>query len=179
LAHLRIDGEGINGPMATDGFFLVFEIFVRPIVIVIALISSVSIFSAMITVLNSVWDLVITNLVGHMPAGAAPVATPGAPAVTTGLIESLRNTIDKLFYTVVYAVVVYIIGLSCFKMIDLVPNYVLRWMGKGIRTIGEGELSEDPGQSILRNVSMGSSAMVDRFSGTSHTMMGMMMGRKG
>ena len=178
LAHLRIDGEGINGPMATDGFFLVFEIFVRPIVIVIALISSVSIFSAMITVLNSVWDLVITNLVGHMPAGAAPVATPGAPAVTTGLIESLRNTVDKLFYTVVYAVVVYVIGLSSFKMIDLVPNYVLRWMGKGIRTIGEGELSEDPGQGLLRNVSMGSSAMIDRFSGTSHTMMGMMMGRK-
>lgn len=178
LAHLRIDGEGINGPMALDGFFLVLEIFVRPIVIIIALISSVSIFSAMVTVLNSVWDLVITNLTGHMPSGAAPVSPPGQPQVTTGLIEALRNTVDKLFYTVLYAVVVYIIGLSSFKMIDLVPNYVLRWMGKGIRTIGEGELSEDPGQSLLRNVSLGSSAMIDRFSGTSHTMMGMLMGRK-
>lgn len=179
LAHLRIDGEGINGPMAMDGFFLVLEIFVRPVVIIIALISSVSIFSALVTVLNSIWDLVITNLTGHMPSATPPAATPGAPAVTTGLIESLRNTVDKLFYTVIYAVIVYIIGLSSFKMIDLVPNYVLRWMGKGLRTIGEGELSEDPGQSLLRNVSMGSSAMVDRFSGTSHTMMGMLMGRKG
>ncbi len=186
LAHLKIDGEGINGPMALDGFFLVFEIFVRPIVIVIALISSVATFSAMTIATNATWDVVLDNLTGHKPnLGAYLPLPPGVPPqggtwyrATTGSGQGLRGIVDYLFFTVLYAIFIYIIALSCFKMIDLVPNYVLRWMGKGIRTIGEGELSEDPGQSLLRNVSIGSSAVVDKFSGSSISMMKALVGGK-
>jgi conjugal transfer/type IV secretion protein DotA/TraY len=161
LAHLRIDGEGINGPHTMDGFFLVFEIFIRPVVIIIALVSSVAIFSAMINVLNNIWDLVLTNLVGNKPPlTGAPAATP---TTTTGILEAARGTIDYLFYTVIYAIFVYLIGLSSFKLIDLIPNYTLRWMGKSIKTIGEGELGDDPGQSILQNMYGGSQVMMSQF----------------
>lgn len=187
LAHLKIDGEGINGPMAMDGFYLVLEIFVRPIVIIFALVSSVSIFSALVMALNAVWDQVLANLTGHtepitmpIPPTTSFVATSpdgGTFNTIAGLLAGARNIIDYLFYTVLYAIFVYVLGLSSFKMIDLVPNYVLRWMGKGLSTIGEGELGQDPGQSLLRSVSMGTTAVVDKFAGTSGSMMRMLAGR--
>lgn len=177
LAHLRIDGEGISGPMALDGLFLVLEIFVRPIVILIGLLSSVIIFSAMVSVLNNFWDLVITNLVGNRPPQDGSVTA--TPTTTTGVIEAARNTVDFLFFTVIYAIIVYMIGLSSFKMIDMMPNYTLRWLGKSIKTFGEGDMSEDPGQSVLRNMFTGSQVLTAQIGGGGRSVIGSLMGRNG
>jgi conjugal transfer/type IV secretion protein DotA/TraY len=188
LAHLRINGEGISGPMAMDGFFLVLEIFVRPIVIVFALIASVGVFSAMVATLNTIWDLVLTNLTGNTVAatGAAPVAgacgagggTPAPPGGGAGgFMEYVRSMIDYLFYTVIYAIFVYMIGMSSFKLIDLVPNYVLRWIGKSLKTIGEGDLSEDPGQSLVGNMYMGSQGIMYQVQGDAGGIFGALIGR--
>ena len=40
--------------------------------------------------------------------------------------------IDQFFYTVVYAVLVYIMALSSFKLIDLIPNSIMRFMGSNV-----------------------------------------------
>ena len=64
LAHLRIDGEGLPGQAAESGYFLIFEIFLRPILTVFALIAAILIFSAQVRVLNFIWDIVTTNVTG-------------------------------------------------------------------------------------------------------------------
>jgi len=53
LAHLRIDGEGVPGDAAIGGYFLIFEIFIRPILIVVGLLAAISIFAGMIKILRS------------------------------------------------------------------------------------------------------------------------------
>jgi conjugal transfer/type IV secretion protein DotA/TraY len=64
LAHLRIDGEGLPGDSASSGYFLIFEIFVRPILTVFGLVAAVLIFTAQVRMLNVLWELVTSSLTG-------------------------------------------------------------------------------------------------------------------
>ncbi len=128
LAHIRIDGAGLPGPSGMNGYYLIFEIFVSPILIVIGMLAGITIFSAQVQILNEIWDLIINNLTGHDPKGAEKA----------GMIGYLRGAADQFFYTAMYAVVVYMMGLSSFKLVDRVPNGILRWMGTGVKSFGEG-----------------------------------------
>lgn len=122
LAHIRIDGDGLPGPAAINGYFLIFEIFIRPITIVFGLIAAVSIFAAMATTLNAVFDIAVINAGG----------TNFDNATQLTFMEFARGPIDQLFYTVMYAVLMYIMAMSSFKMIDLIPSQIMRWMGQSV-----------------------------------------------
>lgn len=122
LAHLRIDGDGLPGEAARSGYFMIFEIFLRPVMIVFGLIAAVSIFASMATVLNAIFDIAVINAGG----------TNFANATNVKFIEFARGPIDQLFYTILYAVLMYIIAMSSFKMIDLIPNQIMRWLGVSI-----------------------------------------------
>jgi hypothetical protein len=135
LAHLRIDGPGLPGSAAMNGYFMIFEIFIRPIVIVFGLLASVSIFAAMATVLNSIFDLAVTNM------GGLDFENTGA-----GWASFARGPIDQLFFTILYAVLLYIMGLSSFKLIDLIPAQIMRWMGASVSGFQGGH--EDPSQTL-------------------------------
>ena len=55
LAHLRIDGDGLPGDAAMKGIYMIFEIFLRPILIIFGLLAAFIIFSAMVKVLNEIF----------------------------------------------------------------------------------------------------------------------------
>jgi conjugal transfer/type IV secretion protein DotA/TraY len=129
LAHIRIDGDGLPGPGGMNGYFLFFEILVRPSLIVFGLIASVSVLAASVYVLNDIFDLAIVNLTGH--------GSPEAADATE--LEFYRNAIDQFFYTILYAISVYMLALSCFKLIDLVPDQIMRWLGTNISAFGDAE----------------------------------------
>lgn len=150
LSLLRIDGEGIPGPNGLDGLLLIFEIFLRPILIIFGFIAAVTIFAALVKVLHDIWYLVVTNLTGHEDITKATAKGPGS-------IEFYRHPIDQFFYTVLYAVIVYLIGTSCFKLIDGIPNQMLRWMGQSVSTFQEN--AGDPAENLVRNMYVGMSAM--------------------
>lgn len=135
LAHLRIDGDGLPGEAARSGYFMIFEIFLRPIMIVFGLIASVSIFASMATVLNSIFTIAVVN------AGGTNVANSG----TVTFSEYARGPIDQLFYTILYAVLMYIIAMSSFKMIDLIPNQIMRWLGVNVSAFA-GQTGDSAGQ---------------------------------
>lgn len=131
LAHVsRWDGEGIAGPGATNGYFLIFEIFLRPIMILFGLLVSVSVFSALVLVLNDIFTLVVSNVGGFNE-------TSGAVSGVEGLTTMLRGPIDELFYTVIYTITCYMIGVSAFKLIDQIPNEMLRWAGFTVKAFQE------------------------------------------
>lgn len=133
LAHLRIDGEGLPGSAAVSGYFLIFELFLRPIVIIFGLIGGMAIFGAMAVMLNELFDLVTTNI-----TGAAPGAS--TDAVGVGGAESFRRgAIDQLFFTIMYAVLLYMMASSSFKMIDTVPKYVMRWINSRVSTFNDNK----------------------------------------
>lgn len=159
LAHLRIDGEGLPGDAAINGYFLIFEIFVRPILIIFGLIASLLIFGAMVKVLNDIFALAVSNLSGFNPEpGAAGVCgSDGREVGQPGTEEWARGPIDELFFTIVYAIMVYMIGMSSFKLIDLIPNSILRWMGQGVQTFNDQ--AGEPAEGLLSKVAIGGSVL--------------------
>ncbi len=165
LAHLRIDGEGLPGDAAMDGIYLIFEIFLRPILIIFGLLASVIIFGATVKVLNEIFSLVVVNLAGHDPNATSICGRPsgGTGPTTPGTIAYLRGPVDELFFTVMYAVIVYMIGMSCFKLIDLVPNNILRYMGARVNSFNDKQ--DDPAQGMMTNLSVATSMVSSKVLG--------------
>ena len=156
LAHLRIDGEDLPGDAAMRGIYMIFEIFLRPILVIFGLLASFVIFSAMVKILNEIFSLVVVNLAGHDPT-ATSVCGRGTGSTALGTNETamnfFRGPIDELFFTVIYAIIVYMIGMSCFKLIDLIPNNLLRYMGTDTKSFSDQAI--DPTENMMRNLGVG------------------------
>lgn len=169
LAHIRIDGQGLPGDAAINGYFLIFEIFIRPILIVFGLLASILIFGAMVKVLNEIFSLVVSNLSGFDPdAGTSTCGTSGSGTLSsggapTGSIEYFRGPVDQFFFTVVYAIIVYMIAMSSFKLIDLIPNNILRWMGAGVSTFNDQ--AGEPAEGLLSKMAVGGRLMGGQLQG--------------
>jgi conjugal transfer/type IV secretion protein DotA/TraY len=167
LAHIRIDGEGLPGDNAINGYFLIFEIFIRPILIVFGMLASILIFGAMVKVLNEVFHLVVSNLSGFDTVNAQNSCGKNAPDVDTGStpgsIEYFRGPVDEFFFTVMYAILVYMIGMSCFKLIDLIPNKILRWMGAGVPTFSDQ--AGEPAEGLIQKMAVGGTLLSSQLGG--------------
>lgn len=167
LAHIRIDGNGLPGQAAISGYFLIFEIFLRPILIVFGLLASVLIFSAMVNVLNDVWDIAVSNVAGGKSPDQSALSQAASTMLGNTSGQSLgdwaRSPIDKFFYTVMYAVVVYMMGMSSFKLIDLIPNNILRWMGQSVQTFNDSR--EDAAQSLVSQSYVGGQQAISGVTG--------------
>jgi conjugal transfer/type IV secretion protein DotA/TraY len=187
LAHIRIDGQGLPGDGAINGYYLIFEIFIRPILIVFGLIAAVLTFGAMIKVLNEVFGIAVDNLSGNNTAledacfsqpdeeaddvegvggiegeESESISSPDEEAddvegaegeESQSISDTFRGPIDEFFYTVVYAILVYMIGMASFKLIDLIPNNILRWMGQGLQTFNDQ--AGEPAEGLLQKVAIG------------------------
>lgn len=168
VAHLSLEGDGLMGDDAEGGYFMVFEIFIRPILIIFGLIASLVIFASLVRVLNEIFYLVIANMSGHDPIDSTTCfKSPDAASDTSGGktgTDFMRGTIDEFFYTIVYAIVVYMIGLSCFKLIDLIPNNILRWMGAGVKSFND--LRGDPAEGMLSTLTVGGGALGSQIGGS-------------
>ncbi len=162
LAHLRIDGEGLPGDAAINGYFLIFEIFIRPILILFGLIAALLVFGAMVKVLNDIFTIVVSNLSGFDAnnGNATSCGSNGRSINEPGTVEWMRGPIDELFFTVVYAIMVYMIGMSSFKLIDLIPNNILRWMGQNVQTFNDQ--AGEPAEGLVSKLSVGGSVLGDQ-----------------
>jgi conjugal transfer/type IV secretion protein DotA/TraY len=153
LAHVRIDGDGLSGQYANSGYFLLLEIFLRPVLIIFGLIASIIIFTSLIEVLNEIFSLVVASVSGfdmeaetNIPAGES-------------LAQFFRGPVDQLMYTVIYVIIVFLIGQSCFKLIDLIPNQILRWAGNPVKTFQEsaGDPAGDAMSMTYKGIQLGTS----------------------
>lgn len=131
LAHLKIDGEGIPAQAAANGYYLLLEIMIRPTLTLFGLLASFSVFSAMVTALDTIFDMVVSNVGGYNPYQADGV-TPDL-----AMLEAARAPVDEFVYTVIYCILVYLIGTSAFKLIDQLPNSILRYTGAGVASFGD------------------------------------------
>lgn len=132
VAHLRIDGNGLPGPAAMNGYVLLLEIFLRPIIVVMGLVASMAIFSALAIAFNDMYRDITQNLSGF-PVGYIPECTvAGAEDVS-----AMRPGADSFFFLLIYAFIIYMMAMSAFKLIDLMPDTVMRWLGPQIKSFGE------------------------------------------
>jgi conjugal transfer/type IV secretion protein DotA/TraY len=130
LAHIRIDGEGMPGQAATQGYFLILEIFLRPILIVFGLLASIQVFSALVAVMNEIFLLVTANLGGFDKASEEA-------AIGISMVNYARNPLDQFFFTAIYVILCYMLGLGCFKLVDNIPDAITRWLGVAISPMAD------------------------------------------
>ena len=159
LAHIRIDGNGLGGQAAVNGYFLIFEIFLRPILIIFGFLASVIILSAMVETLHDIFNIVVSNVGGYdMQEELTDSAGTG---IST--LQFYRSSIDQFFYTVVYAIIVYMMAQSSFKLIDLIPNNILRWMGQSVTTFNDQR--QDPAQGLVSTAQIGAQQTLGNIGG--------------
>lgn len=147
LAHLRVDGEGLPGDAAANGYFLILEIFIRPILTVVGLVAAITIFSAQVRLLNLIWKLVVTNASGFTTTVDITGEGPGTD------IMFVRDIVDQFFFTVIYTIICYMLAMSSFKLIDKIPDNILRWAGAGVSSYGD--IDQDNIESLNRYASVG------------------------
>lgn len=150
LAHLQYEGEGI-GELAISGYYLIFEILIRPILILFGLIAGLGIFGAMVVVMNDIWSLIVTNLTGF------DHSNPNFE------VSEFRDRIDQLFFTLLYVILIYMMAQSSFKLIDMIPNQILRWMGSS--TSSFGDMSDDPLDRMTSTAAIKGAQMTPQIAG--------------
>lgn len=165
LAHLKVDGNGLPGETAANGYFLIFEIFLRPILCVVGLVGGMGVFVALVRTLNDIFGLVTDNVGGFdcltdagsglclQNSSASDVSADGTTIVE---LKNKRNELDEFFFTIIYTIIVYMMATSCFKLIDLIPKQIMRWMGTGVSAFADK--SESAG-SLMRYATMSSSVI--------------------
>ncbi len=105
LAHLRTDGEGLMGPLAQKGYFMMLQIFLRPTLMVFGLVVALMCFNTIIGIMNQIFVPAIIDAQGGL------------------------GIFSTLFMSIYYCIVCYTLANACFKIIDMMPNEILRWIG--------------------------------------------------
>lgn len=123
LAHLRIEGDGLPGPGALTGYFLLFEIMLRPVLIVSGLIIGYTVFGAGAYLLATVFDTLTNFLDAEIDVSS--ILTDSTPTTTRGASSGF----DNFIYTIIFTTIIYGMALSCFKLSDRLPDSIMRWFG--------------------------------------------------
>jgi conjugal transfer/type IV secretion protein DotA/TraY len=116
LAFLKIDGEGMPGQAATSGLFILLSILIRPALIVISLILGYVVFIFGTYLLSMLFDPLLNVVRGDNTKGA-----------------------QILIFTIIFATLVYNIAMSAFKMVDTIPQSVMRWIGNNPGVFQDGK----------------------------------------
>lgn len=173
LAHLRIDAEGLPGQAAASGYMLLLEVFLRPIMIIFGLLASIVIFAAQVKVLNEIFYLAVSSITGSDPdtvqaGGCATGSLSGLGADVLGELpgseQFTRNVIDEFFFTIIYAVIVYMMGMASFKLIDLIPNNMMRWFGSGTSSFNDDNAPSRGAESMMKYSTIGMGAISSQLS---------------
>jgi conjugal transfer/type IV secretion protein DotA/TraY len=108
LAHLNPEGDGLPGSQARGAYFFVFNLFVRPTLVVFGLIAALIIFMLALSFLNYAYAIAVTGA--------------GGTAFGTGALA-------RLVYSVLYVVILYVCANHAFQLIDHIPQHAMSWMG--------------------------------------------------
>ena len=157
LAHLRLGGDGIVGPAASQGYIQILEIFLRPILTLFGLLATLSVFYGLSSILDTTFNLVVFNAGGFDMSSLSSL--PPGSTVT----EWAREALDELFYTILYAIVLYMMALSCFKLIDLIPSKVMRYLGTSAQAFSDN--TEGFAEKLIQYTAYGGHEMTDEIKG--------------
>lgn len=146
LSMITLQGDGL-GKNGMDGVKRLFEIMLRPTIIIISLVASIIIFTAGVAFFNS-----------------AIAVYDDAQSAANGFFAGLVAGPAMLF---VYCFGVYTLATSCFKLVDHIPDKFGRWMGLeggfgGDIKVGMSELTNlIVGGAIFKTINDGAKGVVD------------------
>lgn len=109
LTHLSTVGPGLMGNYGRAAWTLWFNVFMRPILVVFGFIGGLLIFNAFAVYFHTAFS----------QGASAVLASNWYPMQLMG----------KFFYSVVYLGALYTAANTSFKMLDVIPNGMMRWLG--------------------------------------------------
>ena len=124
-------------------------------------------------ILHEIYGLVIDNTMGFDRLRETSEYGGGLQQFAFGIINR-GGVIDEFFFTIIYVITVYIIALSCFKLIDRVPDSILRWAGAGVKSFGD--TYQDPAAQLTQYAAIGGFVVGERAIG-GVTQLGKAMGQ--
>lgn len=139
LAHLTPKGEGFAGPHVRGAYFLIFQIFLRPILSLFGMIAALLVFYVGAKFLNAAY---------YEAAGSI------------GVFEGGMAFVFKAVISIFYVGLVFVLANSSFKLIEHVVRHALRWMGA---QASEGSFEEEGGQLNTLIYASTGKAFVDNF----------------
>lgn len=129
LGHLRTDGEGIMGPMVQGAYVMMLQLLLRPVLIVIGLVLSMFLVEVTVNYVNYTFFAMLDSI---------PLGDSSGSLFLNSLIRFVG-------FGVMYGVLMYGLINSSFKLVDLLPEAVVKYLGGspsgGITDRDEGDLN--------------------------------------
>ncbi len=108
LGHLNPAGDGLPGETGKQSYYFIFNLFLRPVLMVFGLIAGLLLFYITASAINMLY---MTAVIG------------------TGGINHAHVTLSRMVYSIIYVVILYMAANNSFKMIDWLPQHAIEWMG--------------------------------------------------
>lgn len=121
IAHLSAEGQGLAGG-AKSVWILWLNVLMRPILVVFGFVGAMLIFNSFAAYFQTTF-------------------AEGARATLIANSSSLLYAfIGQAFYSVIYTGTLYTVANMCFKLLDILPQRMMRWMGGGVadRSLDDG-----------------------------------------
>lgn len=122
LAHLNPEGDGLPGTNGKQSYYFLFNIFLRPVLMVFGLIAGLLIFYMAATAMNMMYMTAVSG---------------------TGGFNHAHVTLSRIAFSVIYVLTLYLVANNAFKMIDWLPEHCMTWMGaQGLKHAEMGDPTE-------------------------------------
>lgn len=108
LAHLNPEGAGLPGDMARSAYFILFQLFLRPVLMVFGLLTGFLVFYIAVSALNALFGIAVG---------------------TTGDLSNAHFTAARIIYTIIYVLLIISAANNSFQLITRFPDTALSWMG--------------------------------------------------
>jgi len=125
LAHLRLDGEGLSGPTAANGWFIILNVLFRPILMIGGMLLAIGIFTGAMHLVMSTAGAMVADLAGDT-GGSGGLTWAVTTLMAVGVMIALQMAIAE----------------RCFALIHALPDAVTRWVGGNGENLGEGQASD-------------------------------------
>lgn len=122
FGHMRMEGQGFTGGVGGTGYMIVLNIIMRPSLMLIGLIASMSLMKVFVMIVDETFIPAVSGLQQY-----AGITVGGYGGVTA-----------KLFFLAIYGGLIYYMCTKAFHLITQVPDRVLKWIGGGDQ-LGEHE----------------------------------------
>lgn len=109
IAHLSMEGQGLAGG-ARSVWILWLNVLLRPILVVFGFVGAMLIFNAFAAYFHTVFS-------------------QGAHAVLASSIDPVYVFLGRVAYSVMYLGTLYTAANICFKLLDILPMRLMRWLG--------------------------------------------------
>jgi hypothetical protein len=137
LSLLATGGEGFMTQQFTTDMWMLVGVILRPMLMAIGMVVSLSAFNNIMQIVNAIF----------------------APAVT-GMTDPSDNSLLTLgVYIAIYTSLAYTLANSAFKLIDMLPNWVMNWIGARLEArVDDASAIQQMSQGYVQNLAFSNRA---------------------